>query len=78
MPATSDLTTQFTQKLRAQVADALESVDFSAANLPHGLHLRGESDVSLSWSDRVATLRRVQLMRRMAGIETGSARRDAA
>ncbi len=78
MDQTSDLKAEFTRRLHAQISDALATVDFSAHPIQPGLHLTGASTVSLSWMDRINTLKRVELMRGMVAGAAATADRTAA
>lgn len=78
MATISDATLEFKRRMQAQIADALANVNFHDQPIQPGLHLRDRSLVSMSWIDRVNTLRRVELMKQMVGAEAEVSDRSAA
>lgn len=74
----SDFKTEFKRRMQAQISDALRTVNFNDHAIQPGLHMRHLSPVSMSWSDRVNTLRRVELMRKIVEDDKPDTNRNAA
>lgn len=78
MAHSSDAKTEFKRRLRAQIVEALRTVNFNDYPIQPGLHMRHLSPVSVSWSDRVNTLQRVELMQKILQSDDDGVERTAA